>query len=292
MNQNRRLVVSARVASVSLLVLGLLLPCLAQPAPLHFIMLTDMQLGMYTANKGFAQETANYEFAVATVNRLKPGFVIVLGDMVNKGGDAAQIAEFQRITKQIDAACPVYYVAGNHDVGNEPTPASLAAYRKTFGKDYYSFRAGPLYGIVLNSSLISAPKSAPSDYEAQDAWLKKELDTAKASDAKQIVIFLHHPLFLSDPREPDRYENLPLERRQPLLELFHKYGIQHVFAGHTHKNALGKDGELEVVASAPVGKPLAKDGSGMRIATVTDATLEHHYYEFGMLPDKLGSQGK
>jgi serine/threonine-protein phosphatase CPPED1 len=276
-----------RPAAPLLSLLLLLLPCSAQQLPLQFIILTDTQFGYYTSDKSFAQETANYEFAVAAVNRLKPAFVIVLGDLVNKAGDASQIAEFQRISKQIDAASPVYYLAGNHDIGNQPTPASLTAYRNNFGRDYYSFRAGPVFGIVLNSTLIHTPKAAMSEYEAQDAWLKRELETAKGSGAKHILIFMHHLLFLNDPREPDQYENIPLERRQPLLDLLHKYGIQHVFAGHTHRNVLAKDGQLEVVASAPVGKPLGKDGSGMRIVTVTETGVQHRYYDFGMLPNTL-----
>jgi hypothetical protein len=78
------------------------IPGSGQEQPFYFVMLADTQLGMYENNRGFVRETANYEFAVATVNRLKPGFVIVLGDLVNKEGDADQIREFQRITQKID----------------------------------------------------------------------------------------------------------------------------------------------------------------------------------------------
>ena len=76
-----------------------ILPGIGQEQPFYFIMLADPQFGMYTSDKGFAQETANYEFAVATVNRLKPSFVVVLGDLSNKTGDPEEIGEFLRITK-------------------------------------------------------------------------------------------------------------------------------------------------------------------------------------------------
>ena len=42
-----------------------------------FLQMSDPQFGMYTKNRDFSQETANYEFAIATANRLKPRFVIV-----------------------------------------------------------------------------------------------------------------------------------------------------------------------------------------------------------------------
>src|SRR5436190_258702 len=48
------------------------LPAVAAAQPFFFIQLSDPQFGMFTGNKDFAQETANFEFAVAAINRLKP----------------------------------------------------------------------------------------------------------------------------------------------------------------------------------------------------------------------------
>jgi serine/threonine-protein phosphatase CPPED1 len=90
-----------------------------------FIQMSDPQFGMYTNNVGFKQETANLEFAIATANRLHPAFIVITGDLTNKPGDAAQIAEYLRVTHEIDPQIPVYNVAGNHDVGNIPTHESL-----------------------------------------------------------------------------------------------------------------------------------------------------------------------
>ena len=47
---------------------------------------------MFTENRDFVQDAANFEFAVATVNRLRPEFVVITGDLVHKPGDRAQIA--------------------------------------------------------------------------------------------------------------------------------------------------------------------------------------------------------
>ena len=127
-----------------------------------FIQLSDPQFGMYTADREFAQETANFEFAVGTVNRLKPSFVVITGDLVNKPGDASQIAEYERIKAKVSPGIPVYDMPGNHDVENAPTPESLAAYRRR-GRDYYVFGDARFTGIVLNSSLIHTPDKAPKD---------------------------------------------------------------------------------------------------------------------------------
>ena len=264
------------------------IPVFGQEQPFYFVMFTDTQMGMYAANKDFVRETANYEFVVATINRLKPGFAIVLGDLVNKAGDEAQIREFQRITHKIDPAIPVYYVTGNHDVEHEPTPDSIAAYRKIFGRDYYSFRAGPIYGIVLDSTLIQTPTNDESDYQQQLAWLKTELENAKGSGAQHIIVFQHHPYFLVDAQEPELTgRNIPLERRQVFLALLHQYHVHYVFAGHMHSSSIGKDGDLEMVVSGPVSIPVGEEGSGIRLAEVTASGVRHRYYQFGKMPDGL-----
>lgn len=253
----------------------------------YFLQMADPQFGMYAADRDFAQETANFEFAIATANRLRPRFVIVCGDLVNKPGDEAQIAEYERIAGRLAPGIRLYNIAGNHDVGNEPTPEALARYRKRFGADYYGFREGPLYGIVLNSSLIHSPKAAPEEFRKQDEWLKTELDKAKGSGAAQIVVFQHHPLFLERGDEPDQYFNIPLARRRKVLELLHGAGVKVVFAGHYHRNALGRDGDLEMVTTGPVGKPLGDGVSGFRVAGVEGSGLTHRYVEFSKLPNAL-----
>src|ERR687887_66669 len=88
----------------------------AQP-DFFFLQMSDTQFGMYTKDRDFAQESANYEFAIATANRLKPRFVIVCGDLVNKPGDLPQIEEYRRISARLDKSIRLYHVAGNHDVG-------------------------------------------------------------------------------------------------------------------------------------------------------------------------------
>src|SRR4030095_15280376 len=136
------------------LLLGLTTPSAPAAEPFFFIQLSDPQFGMFTDDRDFAQETANFEFAVATINRLRPAFVVIAGDLVNKPGDQAQIAEFQRIAGKVDRTIPVYNVAGNHDVENLPSAASIAVYTNAFGADHYTFRHGAFVGIVLNSTVI------------------------------------------------------------------------------------------------------------------------------------------
>jgi predicted MPP superfamily phosphohydrolase len=279
--------VKYKYAFAVVLLLVFLVPGIGQDQPFHFMILTDTQLGMYASNKDFVRETANYEFAVATVNRLKPRFVIILGDLINKEGDPEQLREFLRITGKIDPSIPVRLVPGNHDVGAAPTPELLAAYRKNIGRDYYSFRAGPVYGIVLNSVLIHNPQKAEDEYRKQTEWLKGELDTAKKSGAPQVIVFQHHPYFIKEAGEPDQYMNISLERRKPMLELLHAYNVRYVFAGHVHQNSVGRDEELEMTVTGPVAMPFGEGGSGIRLVEVTTSGARHQFFDFGKMPDAL-----
>jgi 3',5'-cyclic AMP phosphodiesterase CpdA len=255
-----------------------------------FIQLADPQLGMTAGNAGFEQESANLEFAVATANRLRPAFVVVTGDLVNRAGDEAQSAEYLRIMKTLDPAIRAYSVPGNHDVGNEPTPDSLAAYTRRFGPDYYAFRLPGFVGIAIDSCLVHAPQKAPEAAAKQEQWLRAELGRARAEGARHIVVFQHHPLFLKDPAEPDSYDVIPLSRRGLFLGLFRDAGVRHVFGGHYHQNAVARDGDLEVVTTGPIGMPLRGAKSGMRVVIVTDAGIEHRYYDLGELPSRVAVQ--
>jgi 3',5'-cyclic AMP phosphodiesterase CpdA len=251
-----------------------------------FIQLADTQFGMFTSDRDFAQETANYEFVVANINRLRPRFVVICGDLINKVGDAAQTAEYLRITAKIDKSIPVYALAGNHDVGNDPTPETLAYYRQHFGPDHYSFVQGSLYGIVLDSQVISSPAKVQSEAAEQQAWLKTELSKARAANARHIVVFQHQAWFLEKADEPEQYFNIPIEPRRVYLDLLKGAGVRYIFAGHYHRNALGRDGDLEMITSGPVGQPLGTDPSGIRIVTVKDSGLEHRYFTLGNIPNQ------
>ena len=260
----------------------------AQPAGFNFFLqMADTQFGMYAENKDFRQETINFEFAIATANRLRPNFVVICGDLINQAGNAAQAAEYLRIAARLDPAIKLYNVAGNHDVENQPSPETLAAYRAKFGPDYYSFRSGDLAGFILNSSLIASPAKAQAEADRQEAWIKTELAKPRPEGVRHRVIFQHHSWFLENPDEPDQYFNIPTATRKRYLKLFHDAGVTHVFAGHYHRTAYARDGALEMITTGPVSKPLGKDPSGIRVVEWTETGITHQYYGLGSIPHQV-----
>jgi 3',5'-cyclic AMP phosphodiesterase CpdA len=255
----------------------------ASPQSFFFIQMSDPQFGFIAPNAGFKQETENFSKAIAAANRLRPAFVVVTGDLTHRQGDTAQIAEYRRIVGQLDPSIAVHNVPGNHDLGLPLSSASIAAYRRVFGPDYYEFDSHGMHGIVINSSLFKEPSLAPAEAAAQEAWLRSKLGAARGKYSR-VIVFQHHPWFLTSADEPDQYYNLPLARRREFLDLFARSGVTHVFAGHYHRNAFGKDGALEMVTTGPVGKPLGADSSGVRVVVVDRGRVVHFYYALDSIP--------
>jgi 3',5'-cyclic AMP phosphodiesterase CpdA len=262
-------------------------------APFFFIQMSDPQFGMFGAKKGrkatdFQKEINNFRMAIAEANRLKPRFVVITGDLIQNPGDKQQIDLFKRMLKEFDASIPVHLVAGNHDAGNKPTPASVRAYKRDFTpKDHYAFGVERTHFIVLNSCLIHRPGQVEELAQAQMTFLKKELAKAKAKGSLHTILFMHHPLFLKRPNEKDGYFVIPKVRRQPILDLLKRHNASAVFAGHWHGNSFGRDEHLQMVTTGPVGKPLHEAPSGFRIVTVTSGGVSHSYHGLGKIPYKV-----
>ena len=134
---------------------------------------------------------------------------MITGDLINKASDAAMAAEYKRICAKLDPKIKLFSVPGNHDVENEPTQETLARYRERFGADYYTFRAGDIAGIVLNSNLEKGAEKVPDEAAKMEAWFRTELERAKHSGVKHVILFQHIPLFLKTPDEDDQYFNIP-----------------------------------------------------------------------------------
>ena len=232
--------------------------------------------------EGFGPETAAFEEAIAQANRLRPEFVVVCGDMVNDPDSSDERAEVLRIAGQLDPSIPIHWVAGNHDVGADtvvPTPASMKAYRDVWGDDFFSFQREDVSFIVLNTSVMDHPEQVPGELESQMRFLEAELRTARKRDSSQIIVFTHYPFFLESPEEGDGYFTVAKERRMPVIELFRKYGVSAVFAGHWHRNNYAEDDGMLMVATGPVGFPLGDDPSGYRVVEVHDGGVKHEYHE-------------
>jgi 3',5'-cyclic AMP phosphodiesterase CpdA len=253
--------------------------------PWFFIQMTDTQFGMFDADKSFAKETILYEKAVAGINKLKPDFIVITGDLVNDQNSRPQVAEFKRITAIISKDIPVYYVPGNHDIGQSPTPKDIDQFISDYGADRFSFTHKNSLFIGLNSCLIKS--NTPVLEDIQLTWMKNELRENK--DSEHIIIFTHYPFFIKTFDEPETYSNIAVETRFKYLELFKENDVDAVFAGHLHSNAFAKYGEIDMVTTNAAGKPLGNDPSGFRIVRVYRNRIESEFCSLDEIPESVWS---
>ena len=267
-----------------------------------FVQMADPQFGMYSsvskfsdADKaerrqrginieytgpileGLAKETSLFTEAIETANKINPDFVVICGDMVHNSNSDEQFQELIRISRLLNEDIKLYWVAGNHDVGDKPTRAGLAQYKEQFGEYNYSFQEENCYFIVLNSSICYDPGSVPDEWDVLISFLEKELQIAASAQQSHKIIFMHHPLFLNDPNEGDNYFVIPSARRAKIIDLITEYDVSAVFTGHLHRNNYQKIANTELVSTGPVGFPLGEDPSGIRHVQLDDNSLTHEY---------------
>jgi 3',5'-cyclic AMP phosphodiesterase CpdA len=254
--------------------------------PYFFIQISDIQFGMFENDKGFDQETFLYEKAVSQINKLHPDFVVITGDFVNNRKDISQISEFKRITSKINDRIPVYLVPGNHDVGNDPDKHSLSEYIQNYGYDKFSFTHHGSLFVGFNSSLIKSTNSTKLEQE-QFKWLKKTLYKNNNKEIKHIILFSHIPFFIHTIDEDETYSNINIQNRKKYLSLFESTKVKIIFSGHLHKNSQTHFGQIQLITTSALGKPLGNDPSGFRIVKVFNDRIESNYYGLDSIPEAI-----
>ena len=75
---------------------------------------------------------------------------------------------------------------GNHDVGQNPSRASVEAYRARFGDDYCAYWVGGVKYVAINSQYYHTQcesAEAASLRAEQEAWVEDELSAEKTAGA-------------------------------------------------------------------------------------------------------------
>jgi len=297
--------------------------------PFHFVQMADTQLGMEAlfqpkgaasrGSFGWSRETALLRRAAEEVNRLRPAFVIVCGDLVNEyppeGGEgeadeeirSAQERDFKEALDLVSPDISLICMCGNHDVGNRPNGKTIRRYTDNFGDDYFVFWCHGVRCLVLNSQLWKDDTECTDLREAMDRWLDNTLAAEEGVEPPRTLVFSHTPPFVYDADEEDGYFNLEGGLRRRLLARLADQGAVAWFCGHYHRNAGGvytasHDRQLEVVVTGavgtqlvdnPDGKPLelsgigghliGEDVSGFRVVRVLPDRVEHEWKTFADL---------
>lgn len=210
---------------------------------MKFAILTDIHLESGGHYKGVLRKRNKDikkfldDFVVEMNNNVKPDFVVVLGDLIeddNEINDKNNIDYIVKLLTKLE--CPVYYVAGNHDLKNisEDELAKLFKQKNL----YYSFDSGSFHFIVLFS--YESKDRSIWILDEQKKWLKQDLGKTD----KKSIVFVHHGLADQDltgnPWFEGRPENCLIANRKEIRNIFSKSNkVIAAFNSHLHWDKQG-----------------------------------------------------
>jgi 3',5'-cyclic AMP phosphodiesterase CpdA len=187
--------------------------------------------------------TDNFHRVSEYIDSSRPDLVVNSGDLAFDAPTNGDDLEFAR---ELHAGLPVdcRHLPGNHDIGDNPTavgpvpphPATEAArqnFRIAFGDDYWRFEAAGWCFIGLNSLIMNSGLASEAE---QFDWLASAL---AAAGGKPVALFIHKPLFLNAPDDPElaataiRY--VPMPARSRLLEMLGGVDLRLIASGHVHQ---------------------------------------------------------
>ena len=187
--------------------------------------------------------TDNFHRVSEYIDATRPDLVINSGDLAFDAPTSPGDLDFARsLHDGLPVTCR--YLPGNHDIGDNPTqigpvpPQQVSesdrqVYLSLFGDDRWRFDAAGWCFIGLNSLVMNSGLSSEVD---QFEWLAAELAGASG---KPVALFLHKPLFLNAPDDPEleatsiRY--VPQPARQRLIEMLRTADLRLVASGHVHQ---------------------------------------------------------
>ena len=200
--------------------------------------ISDTHLG-----RRFAGLVANFHCISEHIDATRPDLVVNSGDVSFDGPTSRDDVEF---AKSLHDALPVQcrHLPGNHDIGDNPTavgpaPASPVSeahrqqFRAVLGEDHWQFEAAGWCFIGLNSLVMNSGLAFETE---QFDWLTSQLADAKG---KPVALFLHKPLFLNLPDDPELTETsfryVPQPARQRLAQMLAGIDLRLVASGHVHQ---------------------------------------------------------
>ncbi len=262
-----KLNMNMKVVRMMLMILVLMLvSCNPKTDSFSFVQLCDPQLGM----GGYQHDIEAFQKAIERINAMDVDFAVICGDLVNHATDSS-FADYIAIRDQLEI--PFYEVPGNHDIGKDPTDSSLAYYRTTIGKDYYTLEHEGISFIFVNTQLWKSDAGVES--ALHDDWFKSTINSREMKE--RIVMVGHYPLFIKEPTEEENYSNLPPEKRTELLEILRKKDVAAYLSGHRHASVIHNHEGIHLVTGETTSRQFDERPLGFRKWTVLKDTVTHSF---------------
>jgi 3',5'-cyclic AMP phosphodiesterase CpdA len=187
--------------------------------------------------------TENFHRIGTHIDATRPDLVLNTGDLSFDGPSSPGDLEFAK-TLHDGLPVPCRYLPGNHDIGDNPTivgppiahpvnDANLESYHTIIGEDRWRFEAAGWCFIGLNTLVMNS--GLPREAEQFD-WLASQLSRL---GGKPLALFVHKPLFLNQPDDPEVAETsfryVPMPARSRLIEMLRAVDLRLVASGHVHQ---------------------------------------------------------
>ena len=186
--------------------------------------------------------TDNFHRVSEYIDAKRPDLVLNSGDLAFDGPTSPGDLEYARtLHDALPVACR--YLPGNHDIGDNLsavgtsahpiTDENLESYRTIIGEDRWRFDAAGWCFIGLNSLVMNTGLAREAE---QFEWLASQLSR---TDGKPLALFLHKPLFLNAPDDPELpatwFRYAPMPARSRLIEMLRTVDLRLVASGHVHQ---------------------------------------------------------
>ena len=220
--------------------------------------------------------------AVDEINALNPDFIILTGDLTNKG----YYKQFVR-AKELLALFehPLFIIPGNHDARN----LGLETFEELIGELSWKLSKDDEFVVIgLNSALSDLNEGAIG--KPQQLWLDHQLDECVINDLFSIVTLHHHIIPIP---KTGRERNVLLDAGD-ILKTLVDHEVDLALVGHKHvANVWRMNNTLIVNAGSIASKKLrGNDVNSYNIYNINDDSIDIILKRIGKEPILLGNYPK
>ncbi|MDD2216033.1 MAG: FN3 domain-containing metallophosphoesterase family protein [Eubacteriales bacterium] len=148
-------------------------------------------------------QNSNLKSMLGSINKSNTDLVIFNGDMISTVNHEEEIfSAFMDTSVDLFAKeVPIFYARGNHETRGKASPAFFNYFPTNTGEYYYTFQAGPVFFVVLDSGedkpdsdIEYSGLACFDEYRSrQKTWLESVTSSAEFKDAPFRIVIVHIP---------------------------------------------------------------------------------------------------
>lgn len=235
---------------------------------------------LHVSDSDFKEDV--YLEAVDEINALDPDFIILTGDLTDKG----YYTQFQKAVEYLDLfEAPLFAVPGNHDARN----LGDETFEELVGEASWKLTKEDEFVVIgLNTALPDLNEGAIG--KPQQLWLDGQLDECIINDMFSIVAFHHHIIPIP---KTGRERNVLLDAGD-VLKILIDHEVDMVLVGHKHvPNVWKMNNTLIINAGSIASKKLRGKGeNSYNIYEIGDDYIDVILKKVGKEPISFGRYPK